>query len=134
MGKIPAEIDNYDWEEAFKFANGAEDVPLPILDDPVSAAPFDRADVKQIIALENGENDEEDWIALFELHDGRFAYLQAGCCTTGWEAYGGGFAHVAGDLDRLIRFGMGQEPRRRLGLSIPEDDGYRALHGEGTAQ
>ena len=45
---------------------------------------FTRDDVVKIIAMEEGTNDEEDWLGLFELKDGSYASVAAGCDYTGW--------------------------------------------------
>lgn len=59
---------NYDWQEAFEYAEN-----------------FTREDVAEVIHQHNGENDEEPWVAVFRLKDGRFAGLSAWCDYTGWD-------------------------------------------------
>ncbi len=67
-GPMLALLDTYDWRMAFSFA-----------DD------FTREDVVAIIAHDDGEQDESDWLGLFVLRNGRFAALSAGCDYTGWD-------------------------------------------------
>jgi len=68
MGKILAEISDWNWEEVWKYA------PDGVL----------RENVIRVIAIEDGCNDEEDWIGCFELDDGQFLGIRAGCDYTGW--------------------------------------------------
>ena len=83
------ELDDYDWREAFGSAGEPDaynrDVPTCVPGATVSPDPFTREDVKRIIAMSDGENDESEWIGVFELHDGRFASVVAGCDYTGWD-------------------------------------------------
>ena len=73
------ELNNYDWEEVFKYAT-----PSPVFGAEVSGEPFQRDDVKRIIAMVDGENDGPNWVGVFELNDGRFASISAGCDYSGW--------------------------------------------------
>jgi len=45
---------------------------------------FPMESVSRIVASVDGENDESNWSAVFQLNDGRFGYLDAGCDYTGW--------------------------------------------------
>ena len=80
-------LNNYDWKQVFDYADGSEDSPTAVLGSSrrISPSPFTREDVKRIIAIEDGENDETAWIGVFELHDGRFACIRAYCDYTGWS-------------------------------------------------
>ena len=87
------ELDNYDWEEVFKYATptrcelGHEHkrpTHVQFGSAEVSVQPFTRDDVKKIIAIVAGENDESDWVGVFALNDRRFALVRAGCDYTGW--------------------------------------------------
>lgn len=88
------ELNNDDWREAFKYAEG-HTCELQHRHDPVRAetlfgaqdlppATFTREDAAKIIALREGENDEYNWLGIFELECGEYAYLSAGCDYTGW--------------------------------------------------
>lgn len=48
-------------------------------------APFAISDVAEVIAVADGENDGENWLGVFRLRDGRFAFVTAGCDYTGWD-------------------------------------------------
>jgi hypothetical protein len=85
------QLNIYDWEAVFKYASPtlckAQHVHGPastITSVGVSLASFTREDVHTIIGLENGENDGAAWIGLFQLKDGRFAFIGAGCDYSGW--------------------------------------------------
>jgi hypothetical protein len=115
MGRtIPEELDNYDWEQAFMYADGQ-----PVIGSAAEPGPFDRADVEEVIAVVEGENDGESWLGAFRLSDGRFAFLAAWCDYTGWDCQAGGGAFVASSLHELLRFGVTPDERSRLGLSLP---------------
>ena len=119
--EVPEELTGYDWDEAFGVAGDelgtggnfrAKETPnfafkynsadiRPAKETKVSLAPFDRRDIKKLIAYADGKNDGPEWIALMELWDGRFAYLEAGCDYTGWDCQSGGSVSVANCLEDL---------------------------------
>jgi hypothetical protein len=102
-------LQSYDWREAFAYAS-----PMPVAGYKGHTEPFTRDDVAEVLASAEGENEGPDWIAIFRLNDGRFAFLAAGCDYTGWDCQAGGSAWVASDLESLIQFGVPQEARDRL--------------------
>jgi hypothetical protein len=106
-------LDNYDWEEAFAYAN-----PQPTAGYTGRIDRFVREDVAEIIAIDDGENEGRDWVGVFHLKDGRFAFLSAGCDYTGWDCQAGGSSWVAADLPSLIRWGLRAEDRERLKLPL----------------
>lgn len=55
-------------------------------------------DVKKILAVIEGTNDEESWHWLVELRDGRYAYITGGCDYTGWDCQGYVESYVADTL------------------------------------
>lgn len=123
--ELPEQIRDYDWKYAFQCCGPAEDDSSryndpnvsPAIDKVhVSAEPFQRADVVVVIAAADGENDGPNWIGVFKLKDGRFAFLSAGCDYTGWDCQSGGHAIVDDDLEHLIQFGLGADDRTRLEL------------------
>lgn len=86
-------LEDNNWQEAFKYANGAEKscrvrghdhTPHKTITSTVSEATFDRDDVEFTFGMLNGENNGPQWIGVFHLKDGRFAVLRAGCDYTGW--------------------------------------------------
>ena len=42
-------------------------------------------DIKEVLAVHEGMNDEDDWHWVLRLNDGRYAYLGGGCDYTGWD-------------------------------------------------
>ena len=91
------ELDNSDWEEAFKYAQlktceaGHDHGPTTVITEGNNKTDsFTREDVDQIIAMAYGlwiaesENDELDWVGVFRLKDSRYACLRAWCDYTGW--------------------------------------------------
>ena len=74
-----------DWPEVFDYANGTGGSPKATPPgSSVSEVPFDCADVCEIIACQDGENDGPDWVMVGRLWDGRFFSIRAGCDYTGW--------------------------------------------------
>ena len=49
--------------------------------------PFDLADIKMVLAVWEGMNDEEDWrwVLSVDNHEKPFVFLQGGCDYTGWD-------------------------------------------------
>lgn len=88
--EIPEELDSYGFRESFgacgiEGSNCSTDI-RPGLDPNFSdLRPFERRDVKRVIASAEGEGDGPSWIALMELWDGRFAYLEGSCDYTGFD-------------------------------------------------
>ncbi len=122
-------LNNYDWANVFGYAGEkSEDsgdwqncihgykLPRSVVGNTCELTPFTRNDVKRIVGLVDGCNDEEDWVGVFELLDGRYAFLKAGCDYTGWDCQAGGDAYVATNIDHLVQFGMDEYSRARLGF------------------
>ena len=70
--------EDYDWQEAFKYGADIRTAT------GCGNAPFVLDDVEEIIASDEGMNDEESWIAVGKLNDGRYFFLSAWCDYTGW--------------------------------------------------
>jgi hypothetical protein len=98
--RINAMVDDYDWKEAFEYAD------------------FLITDVVEIIAMEEGDNDGDDWIGVFKLSNGQFAWLSAGCDYTGWDCQATGDSAICNTLDELLRGYVGEQNAKRLGLSL----------------
>jgi hypothetical protein len=92
----------YDWFEAFAYANG-----------------FGIEDLTATKYTSDGQNDGDDWVGVFLLRDGRWAYLSAGCDYTGWDCQAGGDSHICDTLDDLLLGFVGEENAKRLGLNMP---------------
>lgn len=93
-------IEDYNWREAW-----------------IYAAPS--ADVTKVVCVDEGENDGPEWLAVFELSNGKFGFLTAGCDYTGWECQASGEWQEANSLDELITMHMTPDERERLGLELP---------------
>lgn len=123
--KLDERIRGYDWECAFQCCGPSEEdsgcynAPKvsAALGEECDATPFGRADVARVIATSDGENDEANWIGLFKLRDGRYAFLSAGCDYTGWDCRSGGSAIVSRSLALLARSAIAAEERARLGIN-----------------
>ncbi len=109
-------LDTYDWQQAFEYASSPDRPPH---DNNTSRDGFAREDVEAIHWMSEGENDGPDWLIGGQLRDGRWFFLAAGCDYTGWDCQAGGDAHVAATNDDIVRFGMGDKERVRLGIQIP---------------
>ena len=83
------QLDDYDWEKVFEAAGqcGSDNpgTPSAVEGDSCATDLFTRDDVAEIIAMEDGENDELSWTGVFLLKDGRFAHCDGGCDYTGWD-------------------------------------------------
>ena len=77
------ELDGYDWEKAFDEAVKVIEPAPPT--SQVSLGPYTRDDVVHVVAMVDGENDGDEWIGVFQLADGRWICVEAGCDYTGWE-------------------------------------------------
>lgn len=116
--------DNYNWCEVLAYAGkdscqqGQQTAPGAVGENPPIPEPFGMVDVAEVLASAEGENDGAEWMCALRLIDGRFAYIEAGCDYTGWDCQAGGQASVASSLEQLVRFGLTDKARARLGLSL----------------
>lgn len=112
---------DYDWKAVFGEDSGGNTSKATDAIPPhskVDTTPPNLADVKTVIAAVNGENDGAEWLGLFELNDGRFCVAGGGCDYTGWDCQAGNHISVAASLDDAIRFGLSEQERARLGLTL----------------
>lgn len=79
--KVATIINDGNWQSAFEFSQP----PTAVVGQDVSTTLFTLEDIKKVIAVDDGENEEADWIGVFQLKDGRFAFVSAGCDATGWD-------------------------------------------------
>jgi hypothetical protein len=107
------QTDN-DWESVFVYADKPEIVPGANCE----AISFTRDDVSEIVALSNGERDGENWLIVVRIKDGRVGFVSAGCDYTGWGCQEWGVSKVADTLEQMVGFGLGEDDRARLGLSL----------------
>lgn len=113
-------LEDSDWAHVFADAS-CDNVDKTIHVVPpgssVSDAVVSRSDVSQIIAAVNGENDEDDWLGVFLLKDGRFLIAGGGCDYTGWDCRAGNHLAVAKDMDDVLQFGLDDRQKKRLGFN-----------------
>lgn len=112
-------VDDYDWAQVFADENaGNVDKTIHVAPpgSSVSDATVCRADVAEIIAAVNGENDGAEWIGVFKLKDGRYLVASGGCDYTGWDCQAGNNLTVCKDMADVLQFGLSVEQRARLGL------------------
>lgn len=126
-------LSGSDWEAVFEFTRGGApqgerehthtcgnagpgNVSACEGDSTCSVEPFGLADVAEVIATSEGENDGANWLCVVKLNDGRFAFVSAGCDYTGWDCQSSGHGIVATDLQHLVRLGLGDADRQRLSL------------------
>ena len=77
------------------------------------------AQIKLVLGNIPGANDEEDWMWLVELENGRVAFLRGGCDYTGWDCQSG-FAATVEYSDLSSAFSV-------IGLPIYETNGNRKV-------
>lgn len=115
---ILPELDTSNWEEAFKYAHDQSTISLVVPDWKFGWAkePFDREDVRKIIALDEGENDGAEWVIVGQLRNGYYFSLFAWCDYTGWDCQAGGEAFIATSRNHILTYGLTDKHRERLGF------------------
>ena len=83
----------------------------------INYASFPPEDIEETIAQSEGNPDGPSWLGVYKLHDGRYGYVCAGCCYTGWDSQTSGYSEVSETLEFLVWFKIPQEERRRLDLT-----------------
>lgn len=122
-----AELDDYDWKCAF----GEECISIK----PRSCVPnakvrldgINREAVAKILAMEEGENEGQNWIGVFRLKDGRYITVNSGCDYTGWDCQASGDIMVAATLEDAVRYGLDDEERERLGVQLKSQGAVLSL-------
>ena len=113
---LEAVAKSYDWEEAFSVACRDRIRNSTPWNKAVLTTPAAHTDVKRVIASVIGENDGARWVGLFELNDGRFVAISSWCDYTGWGCQDGGEMMVASSEEDIIRYGLSDGERERVGL------------------
>lgn len=103
--------EDYDWRHAVDEAFGRGF-------SWSGAVPPEFALFGEVVAASAGANDEESWIAVFRLHDGRYVFISAWCDYTGWDCQAGGEHFYAPTLLDLAKAHIGDEERERLGIDL----------------
>lgn len=123
--------ENYDWREAWGYGGDIETCAVTFqgagphgnvsacAGSKCSSEPVTVDMISRVIAASDGEHDERDWVAVAELKDGRFAYVESGCDYTGWDCQADGRVWVSHSLENLWFFGLTQQGRERLGQTPP---------------
>lgn len=116
--ELEALLTDCNWAQVFADENsGNVDKTIHVAPGSiVNQSPMTRADVAEIIAAVNGENDGPDWIGVFRLKDGRFLCASGGCDYTGWDCQAGNNLFVASTLGELMQYGLSDAEKERLGL------------------
>jgi len=107
--------EDYDWQQAFMASDemlceGATCAVSPVTVDNVS----------MILAYDEGVNDDQSWVAIVQLDDGRWAFVDAWCDYTGWDCQSGGQKWLSHSIENLWRFGISDEGRARLDAANPD--------------
>lgn len=113
---------SYDWEEVFGEGSCGNTTPVVETVDGTPCDPCPRSEVAEIIAAVNGEHDEDDWVGVFRMKDGRFLLAVAGCDYTGWDCRADNDLTVAASLDALIQMALTPEQCKRLGILHPANE------------
>jgi hypothetical protein len=111
---------NGDWEEVFGFEGHGPRTSNRVKEcrpgSGIDTMPFERYDIDEIIASAEGERDEQEWICVCKLVDGRFAVAYGYCGYSGWDFDAHNHIKVAATLNELVTFGLSDHQRRRLQL------------------
>ena len=92
---------DYNWQELFKR----------------HVTGYTLSQVSKVLASNDGENDERDWLALLEMKDDKFMYVYGGCDYTGWGCQDWGTFSTYSTKKAAIQ-AMGDDHRHRLGLKM----------------
>ena len=107
--------DSYDWGYVFSYSDGTS------LDEETPNFPFKMNDVSKILFIEDGENDGRSWIIMVKLKNKLYGFASAWCDYTGFDCQSGGHSYVSKNKKKLIRYGMGEDDRKRFGISLNDD-------------
>ena len=69
------------------------------------------ANIAKYLWTHEGGNDAENWYALFRLKDGRYGFLEASCCASGFGCKGDMYVY-AGTLAEMVTYAMSDEAYR----------------------
>jgi hypothetical protein len=117
-------MENYGWQHAFNEAVNGQclDTYNPETDER-NFGPV--ANVAEVYAASEGENDGAIWICVCRMDDGRFAVMRAGCDYTGWDCQASGTMEYFGSLELAVsKLTLTAEEIERLRADIEE----RGIH------
>jgi hypothetical protein len=113
------QLTQYDFDEAFSYAGSPNVVPPGEPRCGGHGFDLDAVDYIDVLWGESVEGYAQiDVLAIGKLKDGRWFSLSAGCDTTGWDCQAWGDASVATSLDNIVRFGLDDRDRERLGVGF----------------
>lgn len=115
--------NNSDWSEVFGetsgYASNTDNIPNTCPPGAaIDTSPVLRSNVADIIYSDDGDNDGDEWIGVFFMNDGRYLLATGLCDYTGWDCQSGHHLEVATSLQDIVRFGLSDARRRRLGISL----------------
>lgn len=119
---LPELLDDYDWSEVFGEGSGGNCTNKTDACPPgasIDCTPPIRADVESVLATVNGERDQDEWVGVFKLKDGRFLLATGSCDYTGWDCRAGNNLEVAASLSDILTIGLDNGQLKRL--MIAED-------------
>jgi hypothetical protein len=111
--------DRFDWESVFNYGVNPETIPG---DTKTHQGRINPKDIVIIFHSYEGVNDQEDWIAIGKLLDGRFFCIRAGCDYTGWGRQERGSSQVASSYEDIITYGLSDDERATLGINLKKTD------------
>lgn len=111
---------DYDWEEVFGEGDGGNTDGTVEGINGCDASPVSREMVVEVLAAVNGENDEDDWLGLFRLADGRFLVAEGECDYTGWDCRACNRLTVFKTLEDAITYGLTPEQQLKLDVLAME--------------
>lgn len=100
-------VSNYNWENVFNYA------PLKNQEET-----YLTSDIALVVSAIDGENDEENWVGVFLMKDGKFLYITAWCDYTGWGCQEGGSSSIFDSYNDVVNFGCSSDDRDRLNLKL----------------
>lgn len=113
--------NDYDWQEVFGEGTGGNCTQEVDSHDGTATDPVLRANVVEVLASVNGENDGDSWICIVRLNDGRLACCEGSCDYTGWDCSANNTITVASSFASLIESGVTPEWCRRLDIKHPSE-------------
>lgn len=90
---------------------------------PLEAADVRLEDVGEFVHWHEGINEQENWMGVLRMKDGRWCYIESWCDYTGFDCQGGGEAFYASSEDELVRNCLTAEARHAFGYEVPPDCG-----------
>lgn len=118
-----------DWPDVWDAVLQADDRchPVPCTGSYLTPlTPFAEGQLAMAEACAEGAMGREKWLVFGQLHDGRWFFLEAGCSYTGWD-FGSGEVTVCTNREHLLRYGLGEDERERLGLALPIPEAIRQM-------